>query len=101
MPCVPTPVQPRPSGLHAWIDAPSLIADEGVLCGSPLDGAPDLDVTVHLRAGGADPRPLYDAVLPVLQAVPAAWWLSDDVKPEPLDETDPFGYALPLTTRRP
>lgn len=101
-PCVPVPTATRPTGLHAWVDAPTLVADDGVLCGEIPSGAPDLAVTVHLRAGGADPAPLYDALLPVLTAVPAAWWLSDDVTPEPVaDDGTPFGYAVRLTTRRP
>lgn len=101
-PTAPNPTLPRPTGLHGWLDAPVLTAEDGVLCGEVPSGAPDLQVTVHVRAPGADPDPLYDALIPILAAVPPEWWLSDDVTPEPVsDDGSPFGYAIPLTTRRP
>lgn len=104
VPCVATPVDPRPSGLHAFLDAPTLPSTEGTLCGDMISGAPDMRVTLHLRGAGPDAggvRALYAALLVVLEAIPDAWWLDDDVAPRPASETDPYGYTIPLTSRRP
>ena len=101
--CSVTPWDPRPSGAHAWLDAPTLVASEGTLVGDVTGGQPDIRVGVHLRAAGPDPagvRRLYQALVDVLVAVPNPWWLAEDVTPEQAGDSESYGYLIPLTTRR-
>jgi hypothetical protein len=101
VPCQATPAPMRPSGLCAWLDAPTLLLSDH---DTTLGGCPDtwdISVGLHVVAPGTDDtqvRTLYQALDTVLAAVPRRWTPAADATPE--QHADAVGYVIPLTTWR-